>query len=54
MFPNHTQNSMCPNFMCMHVINTITIMNKHTHDIIISVLLSTHAPLICKHDLSQP
>jgi hypothetical protein len=25
-------------------------MNKHTHDIIISPFLSTHAPLICKHD----
>ncbi len=50
MFPNHTQNSMCQNFMCMHVINTITIMSKHTHDITILALLSTHAPLICKHD----
>jgi len=50
MFPNHIQNSMCQNFMCMHVINTITIMSKHTHDISISILLSIHAPLICKQD----
>jgi hypothetical protein len=34
----------------MHVTNTITIMNKHTHDIIILALLSTHAPLIYKQD----
>jgi hypothetical protein len=39
---------MCQNFMCMHVISTIMIMNKHTHDITISTLLSTHAPLIYK------
>ncbi len=50
MFPNHTQNSMCQTFMCMHVINTIMIMNKHTHDITISTILSTHAPLISKQD----
>jgi hypothetical protein len=36
--------------MCMHVTNTIMIMNKHTHDITISTFLSTHAPLICKQD----
>ncbi len=36
--------------MCMHVINTIMIMNKHTHDIIISTLLSTHASLIYKQN----
>jgi hypothetical protein len=33
----------------MHVISTITIMSKHTHDITILALLSTHAPLIYKH-----
>jgi hypothetical protein len=37
VFPNHIQNS-CHNFMCMHVISTITIMNKHTHDITILAL----------------
>jgi hypothetical protein len=26
------------------------IMSKQTHDMIISTLLSTHVPLICKHD----
>jgi hypothetical protein len=50
MFPNHIQNSMCQNFMCMHMTSTIMIMNKHTHDIIILALLSTHAPLIYKQD----
>jgi hypothetical protein len=51
MFPNHTQNS-CQNFICMHVIITIMIMNKHTHDItILALSLSIHATLICKHDL---
>jgi hypothetical protein len=41
----------CQNYyICMHVTNTITIMSKHTHDIIILALLSTHAPPICKHD----
>jgi hypothetical protein len=25
-------------------------MNNHTHNIIVSTLLSTHAPLIYKHD----
>jgi hypothetical protein len=50
MFPNHTQNSY-QNYIYMHMINTITIMDRHTqHDITILVLLSTHAPLICKHD----
>jgi hypothetical protein len=49
MFPNHTQNS-CQKNLCMHVIDTITIMNKCTHDITILVLLSTHAPFICKQD----
>jgi hypothetical protein len=50
MFPNHIQNSMCQNFMCMHVISTIMIMSKYTHDITILTLLSTHAPLICKQN----
>ncbi len=50
MFPNHTQNSMCQNFMCMHVTNTILIMSTHTHNITISTLLSSHAPLIYKQD----
>ncbi len=36
----------------MHVnnINTINNMSNHTHDITILALLSTHAPLIYKHD----
>ncbi len=50
MFLNHIQNSMCQNFICIHVTSTITIMNKQTHDITISALLSIHAPLICKQD----
>jgi hypothetical protein len=49
VFLNHNQNSY-QNYICMHVINTITIMSKHTHDITISTLLSIHAPLICKQD----
>jgi hypothetical protein len=31
MFPNHIQNSICQNFICMHVMSTIMIMNKQTH-----------------------
>jgi hypothetical protein len=34
----------------MSITKTINNMSKHTHDIIISSLLSTHAPLIYKQD----
>jgi len=36
----------------MHVnsTNTINNMSKHTHDLIISIILSIHAPLIYKLD----